>query len=88
MKKENNKCIFHHIKCPCITRTISILIFHQKLVRNAENKATNNNVHHQSRLSSLEEMKLQRFVLKGINNYLKNILGMKTLSHVIHLSFI
>eukprot|EP01084_Bolivina_argentea_P076246 138165_1 len=45
-------------------------------------------VPHQLRLSSIEEMKLQRFVLKEINDYLKNILAMKTLSHVIHLSFL
>ncbi len=45
-------------------------------------------VPHQLRLSSIEEMKLQRFVLKEINDYLKNILAMKTLSHVTQLSFL
>eukprot|EP01083_Nonionella_stella_P021544 59724_1 len=45
-------------------------------------------VPHQLRLSSIEETKLERFVLKEVNDYLKNILAMKTLPHVIHLSFL
>lgn len=39
-------------------------------------------------LSDIEQTKLLRFVLKEVNDYLKNILAMKTQSHVVHLSFL
>ena len=45
-------------------------------------------VPHQLRLSSIEAQKLQRFVLNEVNDYLKNILAMKTNSNVVHLSFL
>ena len=45
-------------------------------------------VPHQLRLGNIEQQKLQRFVLNEVNDYLKNILAMKTNSYVIHLSFL
>lgn len=45
-------------------------------------------VPHQLRLSSIESQKLQRFVLNEVNDYLKNILAMKTNANVVHLSFL
>ena len=42
----------------------------------------------QLQLSAIEEEKLRRFVLCEVNDYLKNILAMKTLSNVICLKFL
>ena len=41
----------------------------------------------QLQLSDIEEEKLRRFVLQEVNDYLKSILAMKTLSNVIYLKF-
>ena len=42
----------------------------------------------QLQLSNIEEQKLRRFVLLEVNDYLKSILAMKTLSNVICLKFL